>query len=77
MRSTFENCRKMRSILYQNLIVFEERDVYLNSEFRDEILDRCSSFKLPSLFVNGKYFGVSVDFFFLFYQNQLEIVLKF
>ncbi|XP_074593511.1 glutaredoxin domain-containing cysteine-rich protein CG31559-like [Brevipalpus obovatus] len=57
VRKTFENCRKLRAILYQNLIAYEERDVYLNSDFREELLERHGLVIIPSLFVNGKYLG--------------------
>lgn len=61
VRKTFESCRKMRAILYQNLIVYEERDVYLNSDFREELMERHELVEIPSLFVKGKYLGVSKE----------------
>ncbi|XP_015786209.1 glutaredoxin domain-containing cysteine-rich protein CG31559-like [Tetranychus urticae] len=57
VRSTFENCRVMRNILYQNLIMYEERDVYINGDFRDELIERLGQLRIPSLFVEGKYLG--------------------
>lgn len=48
-----------RSILRLNLIKFQERDIYLNQEFKLQLRLRCNSISVPALFVDGRYLGVS------------------
>lgn len=48
-----------RSILNLNLIRYEERDIYLNQEYREQLKLRCKSIKVPALFVDGHLLGVS------------------
>lgn len=59
IRNTFEASKLMRSILDLNLIRYEERDIYLNQEFKLQLKMRCKSIKVPALFVDGQHFGVS------------------
>ena len=48
-----------RAILIQNLIRFDERDIYINPNFKTELIERTNgSFEVPVLFVNGKTIGV-------------------
>lgn len=59
IRRTFEDSKLMRSILNLNLIQYEERDVYLNQEYKHQLRLRCKLIYVPSLFVEGKLLGVS------------------
>jgi glutaredoxin len=44
------------------LIRFDERDIYINPSFKEELKERNNSIiKVPQLFLNGKNFGVSLD----------------
>ncbi|RWS25630.1 glutaredoxin domain-containing cysteine-rich protein-like protein [Leptotrombidium deliense] len=44
--------------LYETLLkIVEKRDIYVNSEFRNELEQRLKQIIVPCLFVNGKYFG--------------------
>lgn len=64
--------KKSRSILNLNLIKYDERDVYLNQEYKHQLRMRCKSIHLPTLFVEGKLLGVSSVSFFKFKLLILE-----
>ncbi|KAK4365514.1 hypothetical protein RND71_016872 [Anisodus tanguticus] len=60
VRHTFENCNKMRLILESHRVVFDERDVALHGEFRQELkelLGEGEDASVPRLFVKGRYIG--------------------
>ncbi|KAJ8555894.1 hypothetical protein K7X08_013390 [Anisodus acutangulus] len=60
VRRTFENCNKMRLILESHRVVFDERDVALHGEFRQELkelLGEGEDASVPRLFVKGRYIG--------------------
>lgn len=67
VRETYAKCANMKQILRTLLVKFEERDVFMSSEYQQEIKDRMQSDKLnvPQLFVDGQHIGVSVIMFFL------------
>ena len=50
----------MRKILQHHRVVFEERDVFLNTEYADELEARVPGAKVPVLFINGAHIGVSL-----------------
>lgn len=41
------------------MIKHEERDIYLNQEYRNQLRLRCKTFQVPSLYVDGQHIGVS------------------
>lgn len=43
-----------------NLINYEERDIYLNQEYKNQLRLRCKAIKVPALFVDGNYIGVGI-----------------
>lgn len=43
-----------------NLIKYEERDIYLNQEYKNQLRLRCKAIMVPALFVDGKYIGVGI-----------------
>ncbi|CAN4077548.1 unnamed protein product [Withania somnifera] len=60
VRRTFENCNKVRLILESHRVVFDERDVALHGEFRQELkelLGEGENASVPRLFVKGRYIG--------------------
>ncbi|KAI1296631.1 Uncharacterized protein HDE_05045 [Halotydeus destructor] len=68
IRETFENCRKLRAILFQNWISFEERDVYLHEQYRKElevllrenkssVIGLPAGLLLPCVFIQGRFLG--------------------
>ena len=49
-----------RAILCQHLIRFDERDIYINPNFKTELIERTNGdYELPVLYINGKSIGVS------------------
>lgn len=60
VRRTFENCNKVRLILESHRVVFDERDVALHGEFRQELKELLGDGEegsVPRLFVKGRYIG--------------------
>ncbi|KAF3663896.1 putative RNA polymerase II transcriptional coactivator KELP-like [Capsicum annuum] len=60
VRRTFEDCNKVRLILESHRVVFDERDVSLHGEFRQELkelLGEGEDASVPRLFVKGRYIG--------------------
>lgn len=64
VRDTYAKCSNVKQILRTLLVKFEERDVFMSTEFQQEIKDRMQSeeIKVPQLFVDGQYIGVSGKF---------------
>lgn len=60
VRRTFEDCNKLRLILESHRVVFDERDVALHGEFRQELKELLGDGEdagVPRLFVKGRYIG--------------------
>ncbi|KAL8138785.1 hypothetical protein V2J09_004786 [Rumex salicifolius] len=58
VRKTFEECNRARSILELHRVVFDERDVSLHGEFRNESRELVGdSAAVPRLFIHGRYIG--------------------
>lgn len=64
VRDTYAKCANVKQILRTLLVKFEERDVFMSTEFQQEIKERMQSdqIKVPQLFVDGQYIGVSGGF---------------
>lgn len=61
VRDTYAKCANVKQILRTLLVKFEERDVFMSTEFQQEVKDRMQleEIKVPQLFVDGQYIGVS------------------
>lgn len=61
VRETYHTCMKVKQILRTLLIKYEERDVFMSSEYQAEIRDRmrCDHILVPQVFVDGQHIGVS------------------
>ncbi|XP_063366095.1 glutaredoxin domain-containing cysteine-rich protein CG31559-like [Cydia amplana] len=59
VRSTYQRCNLVKKILRNLLVKYEERDVFMSTEYQDEIRDRMKSdqIRIPQLFVDGQYVG--------------------
>ncbi|KAI8523534.1 hypothetical protein RHMOL_Rhmol13G0081600 [Rhododendron molle] len=62
VRSTFEDCRAVRSILRGFKVSIDERDVSMDSKFVDELRGIFGSYNkgrvsLPRVFIGGRYVG--------------------
>ena len=63
LRETYARCVTVRQILRTLLIKVEERDVFMSRENQMELAERMNSeisnLRVPQVFVEGKYLGVS------------------
>lgn len=52
---------KVKQILRTLLVKFEERDVFMSTEYQNEIRERmrCDYVLVPQVFVDGQHVGVS------------------
>ncbi|XP_047320932.1 uncharacterized protein At5g39865 [Impatiens glandulifera] len=60
VRTTFDDCKDVLSILRGFRVSIDERDLAMDSKFMDElkgILKRKSSISLPRIFIEGRYIG--------------------
>ncbi|CAK1589191.1 unnamed protein product [Parnassius mnemosyne] len=59
VRSTYQRCVLVKKILRNLLVKFDERDVFMSTEYQDEIRDRMKSDQIlvPQLFVDGHHIG--------------------
>lgn len=64
VRETYAKCANVKQILRTLLVKFEERDIFMSSDYQQEIKDRMQSneIQVPQLFVDGQHIGVSVTF---------------
>lgn len=61
VRETYTKCANVKQILRTLLVKFEERDVFMSSDYQQEIKDRMQSeaIQVPQVFVEGQHVGVS------------------
>ncbi|KAG6457213.1 hypothetical protein O3G_MSEX010178 [Manduca sexta] len=59
VRGTYQRCVLVKKILRNLLIKYEERDVFMSTEYQDEIRDRMRSdhILVPQLFIDGQHIG--------------------
>lgn len=62
VRETYAKCANVKQILRTLLVKFEERDIFMSSDYQQEIKDRMQSLEIqvPQLFVDGQHIGVSI-----------------
>ena len=61
VRATFEECKSVISVLYNFRVRVEERDIYMNAIFHNELEERLNRTKVsvPQVFISGQHIGVS------------------
>lgn len=74
VRDTYAKCANVKQILRTSLVKFEERDVFMSSEYQQEIKDRMQSgqIQVPQLYVDGQLIGVSA--LFIYYSIYFSCV---
>ncbi|KAJ7548573.1 hypothetical protein O6H91_07G017600 [Diphasiastrum complanatum] len=76
VRKTFEDCQNTRSIIQSFGIQFDERDVSLHSEFKQELKDLMQkAVPVPRVFIKGRYIGEAEDVLKLHENGTLEKLL--
>ena len=63
VRETYTKCANVKQILRTLLVKFEERDIFMSSEYQQEIRERMQSdtINIPQVFVDGQHIGVSCN----------------
>ena len=62
VRQTFEDCQFVRKLFQNHRVRFEERDLFMNSQHQQELIDRLEDTQqvtLPIVFIDGELVGVS------------------
>ncbi|XP_010452580.1 PREDICTED: uncharacterized protein At3g28850-like [Camelina sativa] len=77
VRKTFEACRRVRFLLENHKVMFRERDVSMDSEFREEMW-RLLGGKVtsPRLFIRGRYIGGAEEVVALNENGKLKKLLS-
>ncbi|MED6179633.1 hypothetical protein PIB30_002457 [Stylosanthes scabra] len=79
VRSTFEDCKTVRSILRGFKVALDERDVSMDSGFLRElrrVTGRVNGLSLPRVFVNGRYVGGAEEVRWLHESGELKKLLE-
>uniref|UniRef100_A0A1B0D885 Uncharacterized protein n=1 Tax=Phlebotomus papatasi TaxID=29031 RepID=A0A1B0D885_PHLPP len=78
VRETYAKCNCLKQILRTLLVKFEERDVFMSTEYQQEIKDRmqCDNIDVPQLFVDGQHIGNAETVERLNEEGELRKMLK-
>ncbi|XP_060531876.1 glutaredoxin domain-containing cysteine-rich protein CG12206-like [Cylas formicarius] len=59
IRETYQACTKVKQIMRTHLVKFEERDVFMSTEYQTEIRERmqCDHILVPQVYVDGQHIG--------------------
>ncbi|XP_044734985.1 glutaredoxin domain-containing cysteine-rich protein CG31559-like [Chrysoperla carnea] len=78
VRNTYHECLKVKQILRTHMVKFEERDVFMSSEYQAEIRDRMQSEQIliPQVFVDGQHIGDAETIDRLNESGELRRILK-
>lgn len=76
IRKTFEDCRKIRSLLDSFKILYFERDISMHSEYKDELWEILGGKIVPpKLFIKGRYIGGAEEVLGLLEQGKFKLLL--
>lgn len=77
IRKTFEDCSRVRYLLQSSKVLFDERDVSMHLEFREELWRVLEQRAIPPrLFVKGRYVGGADEVLGLHEQGRLLPLLE-
>jgi len=77
IRQTYDNCEKIRALFQILGVDYEDRDVSMSTEWRDELESRLGGRQmLPRIFVNGTYLGGHKEVEHLAENYTLQDMLK-
>ncbi|XP_046624706.1 soluble guanylate cyclase gcy-33-like [Neodiprion virginianus] len=59
VRETYYACTKVKQILRTHMVKYEDRDMFMSTEYQKELRDRIQSttIQVPQLFIDGQYIG--------------------
>ncbi|KAI3691337.1 hypothetical protein L2E82_49672 [Cichorium intybus] len=76
IRKTSKDCSSVRSFLKSLKILYQERNISMHSEFRDELLQILGkSVAVPQLFIKGRYIGGAEEVFRLHENGKFRPLL--
>ncbi|VVB13451.1 unnamed protein product [Arabis nemorensis] len=77
VRKTFEACRRVRFLLENHRVMYRERDVSMDSEFREEMWSLLGrKVTSPRLFIRGRYIGGAEEVVALNENGKLKKLLE-
>ncbi|XP_066257239.1 glutaredoxin domain-containing cysteine-rich protein CG31559-like [Euwallacea similis] len=78
IRETYQACMKVKQILRTLLVQFEERDVFMSTEYQSEIRERmrCEQILVPQVYVDGQHCGDAETIERLNESGELRKILK-
>ncbi|KAE8729299.1 hypothetical protein F3Y22_tig00003721pilonHSYRG00085 [Hibiscus syriacus] len=78
IRKTFEGCNTVRSIIKSHHIQISERDIWMDSGFKEELrkLTGTKEVKVPLVFVKGKLIGGVEEILKLEEEGKLEMLFE-
>lgn len=76
IRKTSKDCSRVRSLLKSLKVLYQERDIAMHSDFRDELLQMFDkSAAVPGLFIKGRYIGGAEEVFRLHENGKFRPLL--
>ncbi|CAI9284513.1 unnamed protein product [Lactuca saligna] len=76
IRKTSKDCSRVHSLLKSLKVLYQERDVAMYSDFRDELQKLGKLTALPRLFIKGRYIGGADDIFLLHEQGKFQPLVR-
>ncbi|XP_050303676.1 glutaredoxin domain-containing cysteine-rich protein CG12206-like [Anthonomus grandis grandis] len=78
IRETYQACMKVKQILRTLLIKFEERDVFMSTDYQNEIRERMKSDQIlvPQVYIDGQHCGDAETIEKLNESGELRKILK-
>ncbi|CAI9284515.1 unnamed protein product [Lactuca saligna] len=76
IRKTSKDCSRVHSLLKSLKVLYQERDIAMYSDFRDELQNLGKLSALPRLFIKSRYIGGADDIFLLHEQGKFQPLVR-